>query len=111
MIAAAAWRPVRYGAVLLAGAVVPMAAQAISALIQAGQAASPLQFGITPSQAARAGLTISSGLTPAFWIFCVFVVALMLTCALMLSSPEPPPPAPARAVALDAASPAAEAVS
>ena len=111
VIAAAAWRPVRYGAVLLAGAVVPMAAQAISALIQASQAASPLQFGITPSQAARAGLTISSGLTPAFWIFCVFVVALMLICALMLSTPEPPPPAPARAVALDAASPAAEAVS
>jgi len=110
VIAAAAWRPARYGAVLLAGAIVPMAAQAISALIQAGQAASPLQFGITPGQAARAGLTISSGLTPAFWIYGVFVVALMLTCALMLSTPAPPPPPPARTVPLDATSPAAEAV-
>ena len=111
VIAAAAWRPARYGAVLLAGAIVPMAAQAISALILAGQPASPLQFGITPAEAARAGLTISSGLTPAFWIFCVFVVALMLTCALMLSMPAPPPPAPARPVPLDATSPTAEAVS
>ncbi|HUZ53539.1 MAG TPA: hypothetical protein VMU94_13555 [Streptosporangiaceae bacterium] len=110
VIAAAAWRPARYGAVLLAGAIVPMAAQAISALIQAGQAASPLQFGITPGQAARAGLTISSGLTPAFWIYGVFVVALMLTCALMFSTPAPPPPPPARTVPLDATSPAAEAV-
>ena len=111
VVAAAAWRPVRYGAVLLAGAVVPLAAQAISALIAVGQTASPLQFGITPGQAARAGLTISSGLTPAFWIYCVFVFALMLTCALMLSTPAPPPPAPARPVPLDATSPAAEAVS
>ena len=31
VIAAAFWRPVRHGAVLLAGAVIPMAAQAISA--------------------------------------------------------------------------------
>ena len=111
VIAAAAWRPARYGAVLLAGAIIPMAAQAISALILAGEPASPLQFGITPAEAARAGLTISSGLTPAFWIFCVFVVALMLTCALMLSTPAPPPPAPARPIPLDATSPTAEAVS
>ena len=111
VFAAAAWRPVRYGAVLLAGAVIPMAAQAISALIGVGQAASPLQFGITPGQAARAGLTISSGLTPAFWIFCVFVVALILTGALMLSTPAPAPPAPAGPVRLDVTSPAAEAVS
>jgi hypothetical protein len=110
VVAASAWRPVRYGAVLLAGAAVPLAAQAISALIAVGQTASPLQFGITPDQAARAGLTISSGLTPAFWIYCVFVVALMLTCALMLSTPAPPPPAPARPVPLDATSPAAEAI-
>ena len=32
VIAAALWRPARHGAVLLAGAVIPMAAQAISAL-------------------------------------------------------------------------------
>ena len=63
-VAAALWRPARLGAALLAGAAIPMVAQAISALIQAGEAVSPAQFGISPAQAAQAGLTISSGLTP-----------------------------------------------
>ena len=77
VIVAALWRPVRHGAVLLAGAIIPMAAQAISALVQVGQATSPTQFGFTPAQASQLGLTISAGLTPAFWIYCVFVVALV----------------------------------
>ena len=46
VIAAALWRPARYGAVLLAGAAVPMAAQAISAIIQVGVTPGPAQFGI-----------------------------------------------------------------
>ena len=37
VIVAALWRPVRHGAVLLAGAIIPMAAQAISAVIQTGR--------------------------------------------------------------------------
>jgi hypothetical protein len=88
VIVAALWRPVRYGAVLLAGAIIPMAAQAISALVQVGQATSPTQFGFTPAQASQLGLTISAGLTPAFWIYCVFVVALMVSCAWMLFTPH-----------------------
>jgi hypothetical protein len=84
--AAALWRPLRLGAVLLAGAVVPMVAQAVSALVQAGEAPSPAQFGISPAQAQQAGLTISSGLTPAFWIYCAFVLALVVTCGWMLAS-------------------------
>ena len=101
--AAAVWRPIRLGAVLLAGAIIPMAAQAISALVQLGEATSPLLFGISPAQAAQAGLTISSGVTPAFWIYCAFVVALVVTCARMLIPPRP--------AALDAAPPAASPVS
>ena len=66
VIAAAFWRPVRHGAMLLAAAVIPMAAQAISAVVQVGGGASPTQFGISPAQASAIGLTISSGLTPAF---------------------------------------------
>jgi hypothetical protein len=112
-IAAGAWRPMRRGVVLLAGAIVPMAAQAISAVIQIAQPASPQQFGIPPAQAARVGLTISSGLTLAFWIYCGFVGALILTCALMFSTPAAPPPPPAQVPAhqdpLDAASPGAPA--
>ena len=36
-VVAAVWRPVLHGIVLLAGAIIPMAAQAISALVQVGQ--------------------------------------------------------------------------
>ena len=89
VIAAAFWRPVRHGAVLLAGATIPMAAQAISALVQSGGGTSSTQFGISPAQASQIGLTISSGLTPAFWIYCGFLVALAVSCAWMLVMPHP----------------------
>jgi hypothetical protein len=88
VIAAALWRPVRYGAVLLAGAIIPMAAQVISALVQVGEPTSPTQFGFTPAQASQLGLTINNGLTPAFWIYCVFVVVLVVSCAWMLFTPQ-----------------------
>ena len=89
-VAAALWRPVRLGAALLAGAAIPMVAQMISALIQVGEAVSPAQFGISPAQAAQAGLTISTGLTPVFWVYVVFVVLLAVTCGwLLLSAPWP----------------------
>ena len=83
---AALWRPARQGAALLAGATLPLAAQAISALIQAGEPATPAMFGISQSQAA--GLTISSGLTPIFWVYCVFVISLLISCAWMLTAPQ-----------------------
>jgi hypothetical protein len=88
IIVAALWRPVRYGAVLLAGAIIPLVAQAVSALVQAGEATSPTQFGFTPAQASQLGLTISNGLTPAFWIYCVLVVVLVVSCAWMLFTPH-----------------------
>jgi hypothetical protein len=72
VVAAALWRPVVYGAALLAGAVIPMAAQA-----------------------AQAGLTISSGVTAAFWIYSGFVVVLAAMCALMLARSRRAPAAPA----------------
>ena len=88
VIVAALWRPVRLGALLLAGAVIPVVAQAISALVQVGQATSPTQFGISPSEASQLGLTITNGLTPAFWIYCLFVAVLLVSCAWMLFSPH-----------------------
>jgi hypothetical protein len=109
VIVAALWRPVRHGAVLLAGAFIAMAAQAVSAIVQASGTASPTQFGISSSEASQIGLTISSGLTPAFWIYCGFLVALGVSCAWMLFTPQPAPvpdpPAAAGAYARDAAAP------
>lgn len=99
VIAAALWRPARLGAALLAGAIVPMVAQAISALVQSGEATSPAQLGISPAQAAQAGLTISSGLTAAFWIYCAFVVALVVTWAWMMIPRRPAAVAPVPPVA------------
>jgi hypothetical protein len=88
-VAAALWRPTRLGAALLAGALIPMAAQAISALIQVSQGIAPAQFGISASRAAQLGLTITSGLTPAFWIYFALVIALAGVCAWMLISARP----------------------
>ena len=109
VIAAAFWRPVRHGAVLLAGAIIAMAAQAISALVQAGGSTPSTQFGISPAQASQIGLTITSGLTPAFWIYCGFLVALAGACAWMLVTPRrasgPGPSAATDAYAWPAAPP------
>jgi predicted histidine transporter YuiF (NhaC family) len=97
VVVAALWQPIKLGAALLAGATVPLLAQAVSAVVQIQSPASPLQFGISPSEAQQAGLTITSGLTPAFWVYCAFVLALGLIAARMLTSPAAEPSAPANA--------------
>ena len=97
VIVAALRRPVRHGAALLAGAAIPMAAQAISAMVQAGGTVSPSQFGFSSAQASQIGLTISSGLTPAFWIYCAFLVTLIVSCAWMLFTPHDVPGHPVAA--------------
>jgi hypothetical protein len=85
---AALWRPLVAGAMLLAGACIPMAAQAVSAMVGATEPTSPATFGISAAQAQQLGLTITNGLTPAFWIFCLFVVTLLVSCAWMLITPS-----------------------
>jgi len=89
VVVAALWRPTVAGAAFLAGAIVPMAAQAISAVVQLGERVAPSQFGISSAEAARVGLTISSGVTPAFWIFCAFVIVLLAMCIRMLIPVRP----------------------
>jgi hypothetical protein len=91
VIVAALWRPIVGGAMLLAGAVIPMAAQAVSGIVQATEPTSPTIFGISDSQAQQIGLSITNGLTPAFWAFCLFVVVLLVSCAWMLISPPEQP--------------------
>ncbi len=89
VVIAALWRPIVHGAILLTGAIVPMVAQAVSAVIQIGQPTPPSTFGISSSAAAQSGLTITSGLALAFWIYCVFVVALMLMAASAVLAQRP----------------------
>jgi hypothetical protein len=98
-VVAALWRPILHGAVLLLGAIVPMLSQAASAVIQIGEPTSPSMFGISSSQAARAGLTITSGLTLAFWIYCVFLLALMVVTISALIAPRSPEPVTSPATA------------
>jgi hypothetical protein len=87
---AALWRPPRQGALLLAGAIVPLAADAVAAIIQAGQQASPAMFGISSAQASAAGLSISTGLTGIFWVYFVFVISLLVSCAWLFTEPGHP---------------------
>jgi hypothetical protein len=89
-VLAALWRPPRQGALLLAGAIIPLAAQAVSALIQVSQPAYSF-FGLTQAQATQEGVTISSGVTPIFWVYCVFVISLLVSCAWLLTAPGQPP--------------------
>jgi hypothetical protein len=84
------WRPARLGGTLLAGAIVAMAAQAISALILVGQPTSPALFGISAAQAQANGLTVSTGVTSIFWVYVVFVIALAISCAWLLTAPGNP---------------------
>ncbi len=87
---AALWRPAKQGAWLLAGAIVPLIGQAISALIQVRQPAYGV-FGLTQAQAKADGVTISAGVTPIFWVYVVFVIALLVSCAWLMTTPEQPP--------------------
>jgi hypothetical protein len=89
--AAALWRPARHGSALLAGAVVAMAGQAISALLQLSHLASPEASGLTPAQAQADGLTFSSGVTSIFWVYVVFVVATAISCAWLATAPNGAP--------------------
>ena len=87
---AALWRPPRQGAMLLAGAIVPLVAEVITALIQVGQGATPAMFNISAAQASALGLTITAGLTPIFWVFLVFVISLLVCCAWLFTEPAHP---------------------
>jgi hypothetical protein len=88
VVVATLWRPLLTGSALLLGAIIPMAAQAVSALVQRSETTSPTLFGISPDQATRVGLTINSGLTWTFWIYCALVVTLLVAWARTLIPPR-----------------------
>ena len=47
-------------------------------------------FGISSAQASAAGLTISSGLAGIFWVYFVFVISLLVSCAWLFTEPGHP---------------------
>lgn len=96
VVVAALWRPLRLGAALALGAAVPLVAQAISAIIQITEPMSPQQFGVSQAQASQLGLTIDSGLTAMFWVYCAFVGTLILLCIWMLVAQDPAAGSPLR---------------
>jgi len=91
LVAAALWRPIRLGAALAVGAIIPMVAQAISAMVQVTEPTSPQQFGYSQTQASELGLKITNGLTPMFWVFCAFLGTLILLCVWMLLNVDSAP--------------------
>jgi len=94
VVVAALWRPVRLGAMLLAGAIIRWRRRRSRPWCRsADHLAAPVRH--HPGQASQAGLTISNGLTLAFWLYLAFVLALMAICGWML--------APARRVTTAAA--------
>ena len=87
---AALWRPSRHGALLLAGAIVPLVAQVISAMIQTGEPVSSTMFGISSADASAMELTITTGLTGIFWVYLVFVISLLVSCVWLFTEPGRP---------------------
>jgi hypothetical protein len=67
-----------------------MAAQAISALVQVSEPTPPSQLGISSAQASQLGVTIMNGVTPAFWIFSILMVVLVVSITWMLITPQIP---------------------
>jgi hypothetical protein len=89
LVAAALWRPARLGWALAAGAILPLIAQLISALIQITESGLT-QLGITPAQASAASLKVTPSLTAWFWAYCAFVIVLILLCGWLAARPDRP---------------------
>jgi len=80
---ALAWRPRLLGAGLFVGALLPIAAEVFSALVQDSSPPPLNTFGITPAQAAQAQLHITAGFTLWFYLYCAFLGLLMVYGALV----------------------------
>jgi hypothetical protein len=47
-------------------------------------------FGFSAAQAQADGLTISSGVTSIFWVYVVFIIAMVISCAWLATAPNGP---------------------
>jgi hypothetical protein len=78
VVLGACLRRIALGVALLAGALVPMAAQIISAVVQAATPPTAASFGISSADVAAERLRISTGFTPDFYLYCAVFGALAL---------------------------------
>lgn len=88
-VLAASWTSRRIGALVLGGALVPMVGQLAAAVAQLTAPPGPSSFGISGAQAARTGLQITAGLTPAFYLYTAFIAVLVGYCVAQLWPAHP----------------------
>lgn len=102
-LAAGLVRQAKVAATLLAGALVVLVAQVVSALVQWRSPLAPSQFGLSPGRAAALGLHVDAGFTASFYGFCAGVVALaVLAAGRALLRGRPALAGPERSLAPDA---------
>jgi MFS family permease len=89
LLVAFAWRPVVVGATLAIGALVPLAAQLFSTLIQATPPLS--EFGVSAAQASAAQVTLTAGYTGWFYIYCALVAAVVIALGWLATAPSRDP--------------------
>jgi MFS family permease len=81
---AIAWRPTLVGITVLAGALVPLAAQIFATL---AQPLPPLSdFGVTAAQVAEGQVSIAGSYTGWFYLYCAFIAALVVLAGWIASN-------------------------
>jgi hypothetical protein len=85
--AAVLWRPARFGAVLLTGAVLSLASQATAGIFGVIQVPPPAYFGIVAADR----MTISVAGTPWLWAYCGFTAALVAVYEWLFTRSRPRP--------------------
>jgi hypothetical protein len=83
-VVAIAWRPTLIGVTVLAGALVPLGAQVFATIAQPVPALS--EFGVTSAEAASGQVTLASSYTGWFYLYCVFVAALVVLAGWIASN-------------------------
>lgn len=86
-------RHVRVGAALLAGVVLGLTGQIVSALVQWRAPVPASQFGLNPVSAAAAGFHVGSGFTGFFYGFCACVAVLAVAGVARATAPARSAPA------------------
>jgi hypothetical protein len=84
LVAAVAWRPTVVGVTILAGALVPLAAQIFATL---AQPLPPLgEFGVTAAQAAEGQVSVAASYTGWFYLYCAFAAGLIVLAGWIASN-------------------------